>query len=253
MVKRRLRKRAPLRVTTVIGETLVVCGIATLGYLVWQPWHTTFVVQGEQRELATEVSASWDATPVQESEEPSVPGTVPVVAQHAEHEDFAVMHIPAFATQFINVLSEGVSERDVLTVDEKGIGRYSSSQLLGEPGNTALAAHRSGAFTAPFRETDALRVGDPIFIETRDGWYTYRFRSAEYVWPTETDVLNPFPRIEGTPGEDRILTFTSCHPKNLGISERLIAYSVFESYSPRSQGIPAELIELNPALGEDGA
>ena len=253
MARRPTRMRTPVRITTVIGETLILCGIATLGYIVWQPWHTTIVVQGEQRELATQVSESWDTDDAEagEPQAPAEPGTIPVVAQHADTEDFAVMHIPAFATQFINVLSEGVSEPGVLNVDEKGIGRYSNSQNLGEPGNTAFAAHRSGAFTAPFRETDALRVGDPIFIETPEGWYIYRFRSAEYVWPNETDVLNPFPRIDGTPGDDRILTFTSCHPKNLGISERLIAYSVFESFSPRADGIPAELLELNPSLADD--
>lgn len=239
-----------MRVTTVIGETLIVAGIATLGYIVWQPWHTTIVVQGEQRERALETSRLWDeALEETETPAPAPEGTIPVVAQHGEHEDFAIIHIPAFATQFANHLSEGVSPAGVLNVDEKGIGRYPSTQQLGEPGNTAFAAHRSGAFTAPFRETDALRVGDPIFIETPDGWYTYRFRSAEYVWPSETDVLNPFPRIEGQPGTDRILTFTSCHPKNLGISERLVAYSVFESFSPRADGVPAELLELNPALG----
>lgn len=244
MARKGRAPRQRLRVTTVIGETLILCGIALLGYIVWQPWHTTVVVQGEQRTFAATLSESWQADPHNEP----YTGTVPIVAEQQENADFAILHVPAFATEFVNVLSEGVSATSVLNVSEKGIGRYPETQQLGETGNVGFAAHRSGAYTAPFRETDALRVGDPIFIETRDGWYTYRFRSAEYVWPSETDVLNPFPRIEGSIGDDQILTFTSCHPKNLGISERLIAYSVFESFSPISDGVPQELLDLNPAL-----
>lgn len=244
MNRHRLRTRKPLSVRTVIGEVCIVAGLAMLGYIVWQPWHTTYVVQGEQRERAADISRGWDETVGQYD------GTIPVVAEHGENEDFAILHVPAFAIEFANVMSEGVSPWGVLNLDEKGIGRYTSTQQIGEPGNAAFAAHRSGAFTAPFRELDALRVGDPLFIETPDGWYTYRYRNSEYVWPTDTDVLNPFPRIEGTPGEDRILTLTSCHPKNLGISERLIAYSVFESFQPRADGPPAELLELNPNLSD---
>lgn len=244
------KKRNPLRVTQVIGELFIVAGLALLGYIVWQPWHTTVVVQGEQRHISENLRSDW-AAPTPEpgaGEAPEYDGTVPIVAQHGDNEDFAVLYVPAFAVGFANVMSEGVSPWGVLNVDEKGVGRYASTQPIGEYGNTAFAAHRSGAFTAPFRELDALRVGDPLFIETAEGWYTYRYRSSEYVFPDETDVLAPFPRLEGVPGEDRILTLTSCHPKNLGISERLIAYSVFESFQPHSHGIPGELLELNPNL-----
>ncbi|MDA3147070.1 class E sortase [Leucobacter sp. UCMA 4100] len=241
------RKRKRLRVSTVIGETFIVLGLAMLGYIVWQPWYTTVVVQGEQRELASGLVSQWEK-PEAEPE----PGVVPIVAKPTEGDYFAVVYIPAFATDFKNTLSEGTDAHQVLNLDEKGIGRYSKSSELGELGNTAFAAHRSGAYTAPFREVDALRVGDPIFIQTPEGWYTYRYRSSEYVWPNETDVLAPFPRIEGRVAEQRILTMTSCHPKNLGISERVITYSVFESFSPTSEGIPKELLALNPALAETG-
>ena len=32
-------------------------------------------------------------------------------------------------------------------------------------------------------EIDELQLGDAIYIETQDGWYTYRFRDLEYVTP----------------------------------------------------------------------
>lgn len=237
------RRRARLSPLTVIGELLLLGGLGVLGYIVWQPWHTGLTVTAKQTELSAGDSARWDAAaaPVQE-------GTVPVTAKPAAGEPFAVLYAPAFGTTYANRIAETTDWSTVLNVDEKGIGRYEYTQLPGEPGNFALAGHRSGPLINAFREVMNLRVGDPLFVETADGWYTYRFRSIEYVLPDETDVLNPFPRLEGAPGEDQILTLTTCHPKQAGSDERAIAYSVFEGFQPRSEGPPAELLELNPTM-----
>jgi sortase A len=230
----------------VIGELLFVSGLIVVGYLVWQPWYTGVVVVGQQAELSAATSAELQtATP----EEPVTPGVIPVAAQTTANEVFGVMYVPAFGDTFANRIAEGTSRGEVLNVTEKGIGRYANSQMPGEPGNFAVAAHRSGPRTTPFKEIMNLRVGDGIFVETAEGWYTYRFRSIEYVLPDESDVLLPFPRLEGAPGVDQILTLTTCHPKDFGSDERAIAYSVLESFQPRSDGPPAELLEVNPSVG----
>lgn len=226
-----------------IGEILLLGGLGVLGYIVWQPWHTGVAVTAKQTELSAEDSARWDeeAKPVQQ-------GTVPVTAKPGAGEVFAVLHAPAFGTSYANRIGETTDWWTVLNLDEKGIGHYETTQLPGEPGNFALAGHRSGPLINSFREVMNLRVGDPLFVETADGWYTYRFRSIEYVLPDAVDVLNPFPRLEGVPGEDQILTLTTCHPKWAGSDERAIAYSVFEGFQPRGEGPPAELLELNPTM-----
>ena len=228
-----------------IGELLLLGGVAVLGYIVWQPWHTGLTVTAKQTSLAAEDSARWDeeATPLQTE-------GVPVLKSPAAAEVFAVLHAPAFGTTYANRIGETTDWWTVLNLDEKGIGHYEKTQMPGEPGNFALAGHRSGPLINSFREVMNLRVGDPLFIETKDGWYTYRFRSIEYVLPDETDVLNPFPRLEGEPGTDAIMTFTTCHPKLAGSDERAIAYSVFEGFQPRSEGPPQELLKLNPQLQE---
>lgn len=236
----RRRRLSPL---TVIGELLLVAGIAVLGYIVWQPWHTGLAVTQKQENLAAADSARWEA-----EAKPLQTDGIPVPSQPAPGEVFAIMRAPSFATTFANRVAEGTGWWTVLNLDEKGIGRYETTQLPGEVGNFAVAAHRSGPLINPFREVMNLRVGDPIFIETADGWYVYRFRSIEYALPDEVDVLNPFPRIDGVPGEDMILTMTTCHPKWAGSDERAIAYSVFEGFQPRAEGPPAELLELNPSM-----
>lgn len=239
--KARRRRLSPL---TVIGELLLVAGIAVLGFIVWQPWYVNLTVGAKQTTLTAEDSAKWEENFVHD---PNIEG-VPAVARPAEGEVFGVLHVPAFGKTYTNRVAEGTNRDLVLDLDEKGIGRYADTSMPGEPGNTAWAAHRSGSHTQPFREIMNLRIGDPLFLETEQGWYTYRYRSAEYVDPSEVDVLNPFPRREGAAGDDQILTLTSCHPKHWGAYERVIAYSVLEDFQPRNEGPPAELLELNPEL-----
>lgn len=244
-LRRTRRRRARLSPLTVFGELLIVGGLGVFGYIVWQPWHTGVVVTGKQLEITQEHSAKWDA----ESESrPPFDGTVPVPDRPATGEVFGSLHVPAFGTTFANSVGEGTGWWETLNYDNVGIGRYASGAMPGEAGNFSIAAHRSGGYITPFKEIMNLRVGDPLFFETSDGWYTYRFRSLEYVLPDEGDVLNPFPRLDGEPGTDQILTLTTCHPKNWGTDERAIAYAVFEDYQPRADGPPAELVELNPAI-----
>lgn len=245
------RNRAKLSPLTVIGELLVMFGLIIGGYMLWQPWYTQVVVAGEQRNISAQASENFRKPaekPADTAEQEPAPydGEILVTEQTAENEVFGVMYVPAFGKTFSNVIAEGVSEWGVLNNKEKGIGRYPNTQLPGEPGNFAVAAHRSGPFTTPFKNITDLKVNDPIYVETAAGWYTYRFRSLEYVWPTEVDVINPFPRNDGSPSDERILTLTTCHPKEAGDAERAIAYAVFESFQPTSMGPPTELVKVNP-------
>ena len=240
--KRRRRRLSPL---TVIGELLMVAGLAVVGYLGWQYWNTEVVVTAKQVELSSEDSARWNAAAA--ADPTPWDGEIPVVPRSGPAEVFGVLYVPAFGASYANRVAETTDWWTVLNLDEKGIGHYEDTQMPGEIGNVALAGHRSGPLINSFREAMELRLGDALFLETPEGWYTYRFRSVEYVLPTEVDVLHPFPRVEGVPGTDRILTLTTCHPKEAGSDERAIVYAGFESYQPLSDGPPAELLENPPS------
>jgi len=239
------RKRARLSPLTVVGELLFACGLAVLGYFGWQQFHTEVAVTGKQQALAAQDSARW-AKAAAEEPETKWDGTVPVASAVKPAEVFGVLYVPAFGKHYANRIGETTDWWTVLNLDSKGVGHYENTQMPGEPGNFAIAGHRSGPLINSFREVMNLRVGDPLYVETEDGWYTYRFRSIEYVLPTETDVLFPFPRLEGTPGTDQIMTLTTCHPKNAGSAERAIAYAVFEGFQPRGEGPPEALMRANP-------
>lgn len=149
-----------------IGEVLLVGGIAVLGYIVWQPWHTGVGVTAKQTDLSAEDSAQWDAEAATEPWD----GVVPVPAKPAAADVFAVLHVPAFGTTYANRVAETTDWDTVLNLDDKGIGHYETTQMPGEPGNFALAGHRSGPLINSFREVMNLRVGDPLFVETPEGW-----------------------------------------------------------------------------------
>lgn len=248
------KRRARLSPLTVIGELLVLAGVGVFGFIVWQPWHTGYTVVKEQAKISSEHSALWERQAQEAPAEGDPEGSsetevIPVMVQPAEGEIFGVLYVPAFGEDFSNVLAEGVDRPSVLNAWNKGIGKYPTTTMPGQPGNTAYAAHRSGGWSTPFREVMNLRVGDHMYIETPDGWYTYRFRSIEYVWPDEGNVLSPFPRLEGEVGTDQILTLTTCHPKWAGSAERAISYAVFEDFQPRADGPPATLAAVTSSVG----
>lgn len=245
---RNAKKRRHLSPLTVIGEVLIVAGIAVVGYLGWQQWNTEVVVVAKQAELSSQDSERWREAAAAEPEQWD--GEIPVVPAVAAAEVFGVLYVPAFGAEYANRVAETTDWWTVLNLDEKGIGHYEATQMPGEIGNVAFAGHRSGPLINSFREMMNLRLGDAMFLETSEGWYTYRFRSIEYVLPNEVDVLHPFPRLSGVPGTDRILTLTTCHPKEAGSDERAIAYAVFEDFQPLSAGPPAELAESNPRVTE---
>jgi sortase A len=242
---RRKRKRALLRV--IVSDVFITIGVAVLFFYLWYVWLGDVVAGARQDSAATSLSESWEisATDVIEfdREISSSQGVgrspePPVVQSAPQGTSFATMIVPRFGAHFKRTIKESVDMKTVLNDSTAGVGHYSSTSALGALGNFALAAHR-GTFGASFGQIDQLRVGDRIYIETEEGWYVYRFRNMEFVYPSESTVLNEVPQLSIV-AKERILTMTTCHPKGT-ISERFIAYSVFESFVPRERGAPAEV------------
>jgi len=173
---------------------------------------------------------------------PAVSTTDPVVlAEPADAQVFGVMHIPRFGSDYAVKIAGGVSRPR--TLDPIGIGHYPGTPMPGAEGNVALAAHRT-TFGKPFNLIATLHIGDAIVIETADGWYTYRFRTLEYVKPDAIAVIAPVPQQVGVAADGRYLTMTSCSPM-YSRAERIIAYSSFESFTRRSAGAPASLAPVS--------
>lgn len=237
------------RAIGISGETLVTVGLFVLLFLGWHVWFNDIVQGAAQDKAAATLSDTWSVALTGTTEFDRAAGTSdgamsevppPVVASPGDTNSFATVFVPRFGAHYERTVAEGVDVEKVLNNSVTGIGRYPDTALLGEIGNFAVAAHRT-TYGAPFGDVDKLRIGDRIYVETVEGWYVYRFRNIEYVFPTEVSVLNPVPQLQ-IDAKDRILTMTTCHPK-LSAAERLIAYAVFESFVLRDSGTPTEIAQ----------
>jgi sortase A len=245
----RARKRTRRRVSVigVLGELLITAGLLVFLFLGWQLWLNDVLVGDQQNQVAAGLAGTWDLGNVSLNHEAELPdyGDPIVMDAPTEAQAFAVMYIPRFGADYRRTVSEGVSTTKVL--NKNGIGHYGTTQMPGALGNFAVAAHRT-TYGAPFSSIAELRVGDKIYVQTKDAFYTYVFRNRETVAPSGVGVLDPVPQFSNVDPEARLLTMTSCNPK-FSSSERIIAYSVLESWQPASAGPPAEIAKLVTAKG----
>ena len=249
----RHRKRRPrLNVVGIFGELLITAGVLVLAFLGWQLWWNDMVMAGQQSTAAAEMSQAWIDDDLSSRDQTSAAPSAtdageaapvdfgdPVVGEApATAESFAVLYVPRFGADYHRSVAEGVGN-DVLNSSRSGIGHYPDTQMPGEVGNFAVAAHRS-ANGGGMHLINELQLGDAIYVQTADGYYTYRFRDLEYVAPTEVDVIAPVPHNPDATPADRLITLTSCNPL-LSTAERIIAYGVLEAWQPTSAGPPAEV------------
>jgi len=250
---RRPRRQRP-SVVSVLGELFLTAGVLVLLFLGWQVWLNDIIVGAEQTTAANDLAEQWEAagqpgeTPTASASpiptataEPAVPGEPVVAARPAEGASFANLIVPRLGADYRRPIAEGVG-LNVLNNRKTGVGHYPQTQMPGEVGNFAVAAHRT-TYGAGFHDIDKLVVGDSIYVESADGWYKYVYRGTEYVRPTGVGVLEPVPQAVGVSSTDRVITLTSCHPY-FSAAERIIAYGVFDTWYPRADGPPAEIATL---------
>ena len=146
----------------------------------------------------------------------------------------ATLRIPRFGAEYAEPIGEGIGEAAVLN---RMIGHFPGTAMPGEPGNFALAGHRV-THGKPFNLIGSLVIGDPIIVETAEGQYLYRFRTSEYVQPSAIDVTYPVPRQDVSVNPEKVITFVACNPL-FSTKERIIAYGVFESFTPAGSTPPS--------------
>ena len=169
--------------------------------------------------MVQQISEAAGARSVARLLDPEVEALLPLVYPD-NGEAIARMIIPAIDVDEIVVA--GVEVEDL----RKGPGHYGTTPLPGQPGNAAIAGHRT-TYGAPFGQIDELAPGDEIIIETLQGRFVYRVLPGgrgmagrtpghRIVAPTALEVLDD-------QGDNR-LTLTSCHPK-YSSKQRIIVHA----------------------------
>lgn len=228
------------KIVQVVGELLLTAGVILLLFVAWELWWTNVeadakqsqAIQGFAKDFAGPLAPAAPAAPTG----PPDYGK-PVVAQAPEHGGMiGIMYIPRFGPDYSRPIIEGTGS-DIL--DTLGLGHYGTTSMPGAPGNFAVAGHRQ-THGAVLDNIHLLVPGDKIYVQTKDGYYTYVFRNNQIVLPSRTDVLLPVPTQPGATPSESYLTMTSCNPR-FGAEERIIAYSLLDSWQPASAGPPQEI------------
>ncbi|MBW3626602.1 MAG: sortase [Actinobacteria bacterium] len=186
-----LSKRKNLRrLLSGLSVVMLLVAVGVLGY----PFYTNLYQGRVQDKLDNQL-----ATP--EVEEAYRAGAV------AEGESLTRLKIPSLGVDTV------VVEGTTLSALRAGAGHYVDTPLPCEPGNVAIAGHRT-TYGRPFHNLDRMKPGDEIILETPVGSCTYVLSKAPFiVEPTDFSVVAPTPA--------GMVTLTTCHPKN-SAAQRLI-------------------------------
>jgi sortase A len=205
-----------------IGLALLGLGLLLVAFVAYQLWGTALYEEHAQANLKSELanqihhSLPTTARALTGSQRPGLPPlaqhTASTLPDPAIDQPVGLLSIPKIG--ILDAIVEGVGEAQL----EQGPGHYPGTALPGEPGNVAVAGHRT-TYAHPFYNLDALTPGDNVYILTTQGLFRYTVTSSQVVPPTDVAVLNT------TPGRST-LTLTTCNPR-YSASTRLVVMANF--------------------------
>ncbi|MFH9706091.1 class E sortase [Streptomyces luteogriseus] len=183
------------RVMILLGVGLILAGLTLGGLRIFHDRQADDAYAHTQQALRHELRQS-AAPPLKTREEKPEPRA---------GDAFAVLRVPRFGGEFAPVIVEGVSQAALA----KGPGHVPGTALPGEPGNFAVAGHRTG-WGQPFNKLPELRKGDTIDIEWKRTTYTYRVTHSKTVEPSDVGVLLPVPGKPGARPDKARITLITC-------------------------------------------
>lgn len=225
---KKARRRPRVTFLGVVGELLITAGVLVGLFLGWQLGFNDLNASRAQADQGRTLSHKLLAEGKSGSPATGTTDDPPVTAAPEKSGTiWGVMYIPRFGTGYVKPLAQGTDRVSIL--NKIGIGHYPDSAMPGQVGNVAFAAHRV-TYGRPFNQLGSLQAGDPVVIQTADGYYTYEFRNLKYVKPSQVDVVLPVPQKPDAPVGGRYLTLTSCNPM-FSAAERIVAFLTYSSYS----------------------
>src|SRR5437879_696968 len=225
-----------------VGRRLIAIGVLILLFVAYELWGTSLAEARSQRALRHQCLQAAPTSPAPGTEPTTAPPPAtrdPASAPPPVPDGDAVARLKIPRIKLDKIVVEGVALSDL----KKGPGHYPGTPLPGQPGNAAIAGHRT-TYGAPFFDLDSLKPDDEILVTTRQGSFEYRVRASRVVSPDEVQVLNASP--------DNRLTLTTCNPR-FSASQRLVVVSQLigtaAASPPPSQPPPAAVAPAPPPPG----
>ncbi len=234
------------RVVVRTAVVLMGIGLLLIAFVAYQLWGTALYEARAQSHLKSELAHQLhQALPTSASGLASHHSglhfsqkTAPPTSDPAVNDPVGLLSIPRIG--LLDAIVEGVGEAQL----EQGPGHYPGTALPGEPGNVAIAGHRT-TYAHPFYNLDALTPGDPIYILTPQGLFHYTVTESQVVSPTDVTVL------ETVPGQNT-LTLTTCTPR-YSAAQRLIVTAAFDGHTGQaSKGGTTKRPKFTTIAGERG-
>ena len=193
------RRRWLRRALSFTSLTIGLIAVGMLGYPFYTNLYADRVQARHEREFASEDLA-------QDYTDCRTQGLASEACQIGEGDSLTRIIIPAIDVDVVVV--EGVSASAL----RAGAGHYPSTPLPCEPGNVAIAGHRT-TYGRPFHNLDLLKPGDEITLQVPIGECRYQVTGTTIVRPDNVTVI--------APTTDQRLTLTTCNPKG-SARERLV-------------------------------
>jgi sortase A len=188
----------------------MVLGAVLLLFVAYLLWGTGLHEARAQRDLKDDFARSLAAQASTTLPPAGVATTTTLPPPTPTGEAVAVIRIPKIGVE--KAVVEGVGVPDL----RKGPGHYPGTPLPGQPGNAAVAGHRT-TYGAPFYDLDQLGAGDEIDVTTLQGDYRFVVDRTQVVRPDQVEVIAPT-------AESR-LTLTTCNPR-FSSRQRLVVSAV---------------------------
>jgi len=217
------------RIAVRIGLAIFGLGLLLVLFVAYQLWGTALYEEQAQSHLKSELATQLHhALPTKAAEltdtqrfglPPLAHLTAPPSPEPALGQAVGLLSIPKIG--ILDAIVDGVGEAQL----EQGPGHYQGTALPGEPGNVAIAGHRT-TYAHPFYNLDALAPGDNVYILTNQGLFEYTVTGSQVVAPTDVAVL-------GTVPGKNTLTLTTCNPR-YSAATRLVVTANFDGHTARA-------------------
>jgi len=220
-------RRRARRVLFPLGVAVIVAGVVVLGFVPYALYATNAAALHAQATLNRAIARTVTRTVEVPASVVRRSTTIPRVswpATIALGTPIARLSIPAAGVRN-DVVVEGVDELRL----EEGPGHYPGSALPGQPGNLAIAGHRT-TWLHPFYNLQAVRPGDPIVVTFGGERWVYTAQWIKPVSPSDVAVVAP------TAGWD--LTLTTCNPR-FSAAQRLIVRARLDVAATLDSVVPA--------------
>ena len=171
------------KILSAVGRAFIAAGILVFLFVGYQLWGTSISEARAQGRLQAQVNREFPTATTVAGQPPNqTVNTTPAPPPAPAGNAVAVLRIPKINLE--KTIVEGTGDSDL----KKAPGHYKNTPLPGQPGNAAIAGHRT-TYGAPFGDLDSLEAGDEIDVTTKQGSFVYRVTEKNVVSPNNVGVL----------------------------------------------------------------